>query len=370
MVPMKMYCAELIQAGQRLYFGAIKAGDVAKLLTQQELRKDEWAPTNQEGYQRGWSPARSRAFAKFLADGGVSPSTLLLNVRSERSPKFERLEGNYGVLHIPDKEPLWIVDGQHRVEGVRMAVESNPSLAEYDFPVMIMHAAARYGEAEQFYVINQTLRRMRTDLAERFLRRQAQVNGIRSLALMGKVWVPKAIDVVDLLNATPGPWLNRIRMPNQPKAMTMVSQKSLTDSFEPILTHKLFEDYNAEEIAEMLSRYWQAIMALAPEAAENPFDYVLQKGTGVLVLHRLFPHVAALCTSEDGRIKLTVDRLQSILERTGSVSSNFWVNDGEAAMHGTSRKAVRALALDIKDRLPLSEAAAKASRLIDLQGPS
>lgn len=365
---MKIPCLEMEQNGRVLYLGSLFAKDVANLINNGKMKKDEWEPDHPDGYQRGWNEARSGAFAVYLIrDKGISPSTLFLNVRDEKPLIFNRVEGAYGFLDIPDETVLWEIDGQHRAEGLRLAVIDDPKLGNFMVPVVIARTKTTYEEAEQFYIINQTQKRMRTDLAERFIKREAEEKGLHTLALKGKDWLVKAIDIVDTINTTTGTWYNKIQLPNQSKGGTLVSQQAFTDSLEPILKHHLFEDYNAEELTEMLNIYWNGTKQIFPEAFYDPKSYLIQKTTGAFVLHRLLPDVISLCVGPDGRIKLSEEKIGDILKRTGCFNPAFWERtDSTTSQYGTNQKAFRALYLLIKEKLPSSAEAVRTKRLIDI----
>lgn len=368
---MKLPCLEMEQNGRLLYLGSLYAKDIANLINNGKMKKDEWKPDNPDGYQRGWNEARSGAFAIYLVkEKGISPSTVFLNVRDEKPLKFNRIEGAYGFLEIPDDTVLWEIDGQHRAAGFRLATMDDPKLGNFMVPVVITRTKM-YEEAEQFYIINQTQKRMRTDLAERFIKREAEEKGLHTLALKGKDWLVKAIDIVDTITTTNGVWYNKIQLPNQIKTGTVVSQQSFTDSLEPILKHHLFEDYNAEELTEMLNIYWNAIKQIFPEAFYDPKSYLIQKTTGLFVLHRLLPDIVSLCVSADGRIKLSEEKIGDFLKRTGCFNPGFWERtDGTTSQYGTNQKSFRALYLLIKEKLPSSAGAIKTKRLIDLSEPA
>jgi hypothetical protein len=234
-------------------------------------------------------------------------------------------------------------------------VEDDPSLEDFEMAVVILPLdpaqidpkfGPRYEEAKQFVIINRTQKGIRSDLAERFLVELSRREGASVIAELprrvtsGIEWKPKAIEIADKLNEKEGVWYQKIRLPNEPRLTTIVSQKSFTDALEPILTHPSFRDYTTEEIAEMMSRYWGAIAELCPEAFDNPNEYVIQKTTGVFTLHELFPSVASFCRDKSGRAKLTQEKIYEVLSKMKiCMTSEYWHIEGEAGLVGTSRKA-------------------------------
>jgi len=87
--------------------GIAKAQDIL-----QQSDVDEWSQTNPQGYQRSISRARAKEFGRFMSNGGISPTAVLVNIRDRDMNAIKKVgEFQY---EIPDDVRLWIVDGQHR----------------------------------------------------------------------------------------------------------------------------------------------------------------------------------------------------------------------------------------------------------------
>ncbi len=361
---MKVECFELRQNGRPMYVGIVRVGD---LKDEARVRADMWARDNPDGYQREPTQSRVAAFGRYIAKGkGTAPNSILLSLRFK--PRFTQISGNLGTLEIPDDETLWIVDGQHRVAGLRGLARENPAYDDFPLTVVFMptllgggEAAfeelnARYEEARQFVIINRTQKGVRSDLGERFLARAAEKEGPATIANLpsqitrGIDWIPKAIEVAEILNTSEGAWHGKVRMPNEPRGTTTVSQKSLTDSIRPVVDNRTFWDYSAGELAEMLNRYWGAIKDLCPQAFEDPEQYLIQRTTGVFVLHRIFPSVVNICGDRHGR--LTQEAFGDVLGKMKvGMTDQFWSTSGDAGMAGISQKSFALLAGRLLDAL-------------------
>ena len=341
------------QLKSTFYVAVMKVKDLVN-----EGRVDTFSTGHDDGYQRSLSMARARAFGRYILNNSYSPLSILINIRGE---KIE--ESSNGNLTLPDGVQMWVVDGQHRLAGLKFAMEQDPSVGELDFPVIIMNEPSGYEEAWQFITINKTQKGVRTDLAERFLNKAIQKEGRTALmelrdtgALRGLLknveWVGKALEIADILNgAKAQPWYRKIRLPNEPKNGSTIAQKSFTDSLEPILKDIFFQGKDAKVIATALGNYWDAIFELCEEAFSNSREYVIQKTTGAFVLHKIFPRVSELCRDEYGNRVLTKDKIKSVLENVPMISSEYWSGDGEAGRRGTSRKAFATLVMEILETL-------------------
>lgn len=343
---MKLTAMEVEQHGKKFYLTQINARD---LIDGEKVKVDYWRKDNDniEGYQRIATPSRARAFASFIKNArSVSPVSILLSVRGKVNYKEEAGEG-FGVLTIPTQLHLWVVDGQHRIEGLRMLAEQEPIYQDFEVPAIIFPLENNYEEAKQFFIINRTQKGVKADLAERFLTELAKQEGpdalsdLPSLITRGIDWIPKATRVADILNAKDGCWKGRIRLPNDTKKnspFSIISQKAFTDSLESILNNPMYADYNEEEAAEILSRYWEAMKELCPEAFDVPSEYVIQRTMGVAVLNRILTSVINYCLSGEGQ-RLTKEKFKEVLGKMKEgMNSVYWHVDGTAGLAGTSKK--------------------------------
>lgn len=362
---MELKCVEFEQNGHKLYSATMSARD---LTNESDVKVDIYNASNADGYQRKPSPLRARDFARYLEKAkGICPTSILLNIRGEFS--FEPIKGNYGILKLPDNpntEKFWIVDGQHRIEGLRELLDSDQSYANFPMNVTIMGVSTEYEEAKQFIIINKTQVGVRPDLAERFIAKMAKREGPDALMCLPRAttidiaWRPKATDIVDILNSRSAPeeandfynnpWFRRIQLPNEPRENTTISQKAFEDSLKQILHNPSFASYSAEEIAVILVRYWKAVLSICKQAAIQPNNYVLMRTTGVAVLHNILPRVVALAAK--GSNKLTIDRFYEALNKmTGGMNDLFWESSGIAGNIGTSKKAFSLLTSKLIDYL-------------------
>jgi hypothetical protein len=233
-------------------------------------------------------------------------------------------------------------------------------------PVVLMNVSSEYDEAKQFIIINKTQKGVKPDLAERFIAKLMKREGISSLANLPRAttqdiqWRPKATAIVDCLNETcsdtdgddfkGNPWHKKIQLPNDPRGDTLSSQKAFEDSLKGVLASPFLSAFNAKEISTILVRYWKAILSICKEAATSPRDYVLQRSTGVHVLHSLLPQVVKFATRNMQRP--TESGMRTVLSRMSEgMTDEFWRNIGTAGMIGTSHKSQSILIAKLTDAL-------------------
>lgn len=355
---------KLVQQGCTMYLGRMTARDLVDI-----SKVDYWVPgvpDDRQGYQREAREARLRRIGRFLVGKlyptRLMPGAILLNAREQLA--FEDDGDGIGRLTLRSGQPLWIVDGQHRVGGLRYAIEKlgSADVRDQQLPVVITENLDRFAEMMQFFVINQEQKKIRTDLANRLLQQQARdTEGFTRLLEQGLEWKVRATALSDRLNADrDSVWLGRVQMPNQKKNPDhIIKEISFTTSLRPVVAGtSILSRLHVDQLSEVLGRYWKALAELMPEPFESPEKHVIQKTPGVFSLHAIFPLVFELARQE-GR-HATVEAFRDVL-RPGidaEGGAEFWEkeNDDGASQFG-SMKGFRILANRLESNLPRVEVA-------------
>ena len=362
---MKLKAFELYQNGYRLFLTSIKAGE---LCDEDRIKTDEFDADRKEekGYQRKPTTSRVNQFGTYISGSrGVVPTSVTLSVRDDI--KFNETDGLLGDLDISKNSILWIIDGQHRIKGLRKKIKDKAALKDLDIPVVIIPIdeyregnvlTASQAEQNIFVLINKTQKGVRTDLAERFLGDTLEhakldpefVESLPKEVTKGIEWMPKATEIIDLLRTHNGPWEERIRVPNAPMGNTICTEKSFRDSMKVLMDYAPFSGLSVKDLTKLMNNYWGAIEDLCPTAFRFPKKYQIQRTTGIFVLHRLLPTVfeRVLKNSTDNRV--TRKGFRNLLEQIvdGSVGTgsgekvfkdDYWSSAGTAGQFGTSQKA-------------------------------
>lgn len=245
---MQLNVMEITQNGTKLYVCTMSARE---LLSNSNVKVDYYSADTNDGYQRKPSFTRAKDFARYIKNAkGICPNSVLINIRGEIG-NFKPISSSYGALTLPDDTVFWIVDGQHRIEGLRELIKLDKAFSDFPCVVILMTANSEYEEAKQFMIINKTQKGVRPDLAERFIARMAKREGTKELLNMPKAtirdieWRPRATDIVDILNNEisddtdsnfyENPWYKKIQLPNEPRGTNTISQSALEDSLKGLL---------------------------------------------------------------------------------------------------------------------------------------
>jgi len=333
---------------------------VEELIDKTQFKIDFWDPQKKslkyQGYQRNPTESRARKIAGYIQEepNPIFPTTILISSRTPLDFKEDK-KTKLGTLII-NNYPLWIVDGQHRIAGLRYAVEKL-GLSEwkkYELPVIILSNFERIEEVTQFYVLNSTQKKVATDLAERLILNlvKEKPGEYDKLVAKGSDWKVRALVVTDLLNERPGsPWEKTIRLPNSPKLATnIINQTSFVKSLQPIFKEGLLSAiFDADKGYEILKNYWCAVVKIFPDAFTVRRDYVIQKTPGVFSLHALAHKIMI----RGGKEKTSESDFYSILKKVfAKYDSDFWRADGNGAALYGSMKGFRILANEFIEYLP------------------
>ena len=134
-----------IQANREVYSSIASFGHVA-----QYFSRPEPSVIEEERYQRSLNISRVRKCARYILEGHKNNSYILPGItvivqdsdvaeRTRRS-HFESLqEGTrFGLLYVPLESKIMVLDGQHRVEAIRLALKENSDLSYECIPVFIL----------------------------------------------------------------------------------------------------------------------------------------------------------------------------------------------------------------------------------------
>ncbi|MFA5628781.1 MAG: DGQHR domain-containing protein [Dehalococcoidales bacterium] len=339
------------QEGVQLYSGVVKAGDLVDACEVDVYREEGG---EYKGYQRMPEPARTKKVASYLKNESrpLLPTSILLSYRGQ-------LEKEGEFIDIPANSEIYIVDGQHRVYGIKRAIEEFglDRLLDYELPIVIIENMESEDEANQFRIINETMKKVRTDLARRLLALKysdGSPEGRRAIRLSGRVWEATSAEIIKILGMDhDSPWKGKIQPPNSRKESGhIVRELSFSTSLKPILNQRPYSTWTPTRLAEKIKYLWIALQELIPEAFETPNEYVIQKTPGVFSFH-----ILAFDILEELRVNgisdPSISDIKNILTNLEEfISPDYWRNDNAdgAAMAG-SMKGFNLIADDMSEKL-------------------
>ena len=317
----KVPAARVRQGNLTLFSTAIKVRD---LVVPGFYSVDTLDPEDfDKGYQRLLNRARANKLADYVIQGqdgrdAFLPTSVFL--ATSKDIPFNEAENT---IRIDPKSigPLSVVDGQHRLEGLRVASDKDERVLDMDVPVNIAINLSHIAQMCHFLIVNTTQKSVDRSVEQRIVARLTQaiqVEDTPSLPrwisrIVEKGEVDKAVRLADYLNTSPGsPWLNKIRLANADNDDATINQKSFVGVLiKYVLTPNnplsSFKDFDKEK--KVLLNYWSALKNILDRGE----SIVLFKTYGVEIFSRfstpLFIRLA-------DRGSYTVDSFQNALQKT------------------------------------------------------
>jgi DGQHR domain-containing protein len=258
-------------------------------------------PNTLRGYQRPPQESRINELVNDMRRGLTDlPTAVLLNLRNRDA----RNAVQDGVLSLTlPQDPMagltavvraaimkfYVVDGQHRILALLKLLHEYPEeqWANFLIPFVCMLGATEEEEMEQFYIVNSKAKSVRTDLAHELLKQLTDANPVllQALTERGRDWQVTAQQLVRELAEVSPIWRSRIRFAAMEKGDTTMPSASMVTSLKPVLASPYFKALQMSDQVKVLDAFWRGLRNVMPEAFDDPENYVLQKGSGVIALH-------------------------------------------------------------------------------------
>ncbi len=285
-----IYAKEVRQGSVVMYETSLK---VEELIDEEYYRADKFNPITSDGYQRELSSSHVRQIAKYLATEGepnILPTSLVLN---SRSPLKIKQVGNGFVEIEVLKWPLFVLDGQHRLQAVRELIASGVEFEDYEIGVTLTNFDMK-DEIVNFRNINTRANKVARSLNDLLMAKLAGNYGVLPETAEQSANIRATSLVVRLINDPESCWYGRIALGGGRKRSYHTSiQSAWADSILTMFTSGRFSDTNeSPEVAyEIVKQWWEAIALTFPEAVSSPATFNIQRSLGFRSLNNLLSRV-------------------------------------------------------------------------------
>jgi DGQHR domain-containing protein len=244
-----------------------------------------------KGFQRLLNSARAKKLADYIVKGQDSRDAFLptsVFLATDKSIQFDP-KNHTITFDIKVVGPFSVVDGQHRLEGLRMASEKDARVLDFEVPVNIGIGLPKIAQMCHFLIVNTTQRSVDKSVEQRIISRLSEAIELEDMPSLPR-WilnsvqkgeVQRAMGYVDFLNThTESPWRGKIRMANDDSDTASVNQKTFVKAIvKYVLTanNPLTAIGDHEKERKIFLNYWKAIAACLDD--ENAT--VLYKYNGV-----------------------------------------------------------------------------------------
>jgi DGQHR domain-containing protein len=245
------------------------------------------------GYQRLLNKARAKKLADYIVAGQETHDAFLptsVFLATDKSIDFNP-DDNTIQIDTAKVTPFSVVDGQHRIEGLRMAAEKDERVLDFEIPVNIAIKLTSLEQMCHFLIVNTTQKSVDKGVEQRIYARLTSALDVEDLpnlprwvlSTVQKGEIEKALKYVDYLNKDKdSAWYGKIRMANDEDSDTAtVNQKSFVKAIvRYVLTANnplaVLKDFDKEK--KIFANYWKAIANILDDGTPS---LVLYKYTGV-----------------------------------------------------------------------------------------
>lgn len=246
-----------------------------------------------KGYQRILNERRASRLSRHLTEADKHgyahlPTTVFL-----ATSKYVRFHNGLIEFEKEDVCPFSVVDGQHRIEGLRKAVAVEESLMDFPLPVTIATELDSVHQMYHFFIVNTTQVPVEPALRQQITRRFTDMRGIEDLSYT-PYWMQneinrgrdaRALKIAEFLNDDPkSPLFKRIRMANDPVSKNKINQNSFVNVFkEHVLTGSnplAVQETDVDRQSRIMLNYFHAVDDIFVAGRERA-DTVVYKNNGL-----------------------------------------------------------------------------------------
>ena len=221
--------------------------------------------------------------------------------------------------------PFNVVDGQHRIEGLRDAWQRQPELSEFQLPASIAVSLDETHQMYHFYIVNTTQKPVEKGLAQQITSRFTRMHGVQELPYLPH-WLQHQVDlglderalriVESLNNDSSSPLSGRVKMAYDPdKIGRRINQATLVSSVKQHVlagTNPLSSERDLVKLTQVVINYLRAVSTVFVADIE-PDETVVWTGNGVWFFLLISKWVFSAVYASNPR-SFTVDTLTSIIK--------------------------------------------------------
>ncbi len=189
--------------------------------------------------QRVLNSSRINSIKNFTLQGGDYPNSIVLNWVNTKNPLLQNKDTLSFEIEAGSAQ---IIDGQHRVAGIRSAIEDQPSLNTLELPVVFYENLTTKECADIFLSINTEQKPVPRSLV-------FDLYGIASEGIVDIAAV-RARDIAMFLNSESGsPYEDDIKMPGAPTRRGGIALSTAVSAIKPLVEDKgAFEQISVNEL--------------------------------------------------------------------------------------------------------------------------
>jgi DGQHR domain-containing protein len=330
-----------------LYTTSIRVADLVK---KDFYNVETLDPVNDRGFQRLLNTARAKKLADYILKGQDTRDAFLptsVFLATNKDIKFNEsdhtIEFDSALIG-----PFSVVDGQHRLEGLKLAADLDKRVLGFEVAVNIAPNLPYIAQMAHFLIVNTTQKSVDAAVEQRIITRLSEAIGLEDvpslpkwiLKLVEKGEVAKAVKLVDFLNReASSPWRGKIEMANdlgdEETAPTVKQRTFVRAIVKYVLTANnplsIVDDETREQ--KVFLNYWKSIASLLDDGS----DTVLYKYNGVELFCKFsIPFFVKLQDKGNFTVATMTQTLKSCFEsmagdHAGVGHPDWWASGGKAS---------------------------------------
>lgn len=286
---------EISQPVGTFYVGKINSNELIKI-TKTIRRKDE------TGIQRELSKKRVKEIAKYCEDPDAAfPTPIILSIKEDdvkSIKKSELVDDIFELVYSDNSDFAEILDGQHRVEGIKEAKDYN-----FELMVVIMFDLTEEEKAYIFSTINSNQTKVDKSLIydlfalskdrspyktcheiARIMNSDKNSPFYQKLKMLGK----KGNETAVLSQGTFVTYLSKLITNKPQEDMINIKKGKKLEPNSKFILRKYFNDERDDIILKLLYNYFGAVKEVFQEEWNDSDSYILSKTTGYGALIKAF----------------------------------------------------------------------------------
>ena len=287
--------ARVQQGSLTLYTTSLRVSDLLLPNFYDIERLDPTIPGDR-GFQRVLNTGRARKLADYIVRGQENQDAFLptsVFLATDKDVQFDA-ETNTIQFSVEDIGPFSVVDGQHRIEGLKMAAEKTPEVLDFEVPVNIAVNLSKLAQMCHFLIVNTTQKSVDRSIEQRIYARLTAAMDVEDVPNLPR-WMErivesgedeKALKIVDYLNNTPNsPWHKKIVMAGETSKTSTINQRSFVKSIVKfiLVPGNPLHAQTTDRQQKIMLNYWTVLANLLTEPNKNT---VLFKYNGVELFSR------------------------------------------------------------------------------------
>jgi len=342
--------ARIKQGNLTLYTTGIKVSD---LLSDGFYSIERLDPNNKkDGYQRILNESRAKRLAKYVISGldaGDSFIPTSVFMATDKDLSFNA-QNNTLTINTSETGPFSIVDGQHRVEGLRIAAETDKRVLDFEVPVNIAVCLDNLAQTAHFLIVNTTQKSIDQGVSQQIYARLTDTLMTENLPTIPD-WIMRAVErgddgkalaFVHYLNTNvKSPWYGKIKMANEEDPDGTINQATVVKTIKKfvLIANNPLLSQDAKIQNAVFMNYWQAITDLICPDEET----TLFKSVGFEQFSQFFvPFISHILNNHGNKFSVEIIKgvLKDVIDNlegnaAGIGTAEFWSIGGQAGKYNS-----------------------------------